>query len=225
MSRGVLPEYSWLKCPEWLLKALKQVAGDPAPIDNRPLIKGKMVVWDFRRIDWGPGVWQMHNDFEFEIRSMPSVQDREVWIRTPEIALRLATILAVFRGSTMVEASDFEWGIALAKQSTKFIQTGMTKHMLEEYEQADLVEHIREEFRHRVISPMPKAPRGVLTQGQIRKYCERKCKDLRQIDAATYHLLITEEIIEVDINGVPIEDATSVRTAGRPTHRYKWVGR
>jgi hypothetical protein len=29
--------------------------------------------------------------------------------------------------------------------------------MLEEYEQADLVEHIREEFRRRTITPMPKA--------------------------------------------------------------------
>jgi hypothetical protein len=157
--RAVEPKYSWLNCEEWLLKALQEIVGRPAPIDNRPCRKGKLVVWDFRKIGWGPGVWQMHNDFEFEIRSMPSVHDREIWIRTPEIALRIATILAVFRGSNVVEASDFEWGMALAKQSTKFIHKGMTEHMLEEYEQADLVEHIREEFRRRVLSPMPNADR------------------------------------------------------------------
>jgi len=46
--------------------------------------------------------------------------------------------------------------------------------MLEEYEQADLVEFIREEFRHR----------GELTEGQIRKLCERKTDDYRKIDLA-----------------------------------------
>jgi hypothetical protein len=86
--------------------------------------------------------------------------------------------------------------------------------MLEEYEQADLVEHIREEFRRRVLSPMPNADRGVLTQGQIRKYCERKCKDHRQIDAAIYHLELCEDVIRLD---------SEVR-AGRPTLRWKWNG-
>jgi hypothetical protein len=54
----------------------------------------------------------------------------------------------------------------------------------------------------------------VLTQGQIRKYCERKCDDHRKIDAAIYHLLVCEDIVEVEAEG-----------AGRPTRRWKWNGR
>ena len=33
--------------------------------------------------------------FDDEVRAMPSVDDREIWIRAPEIAVRLATIVAV----------------------------------------------------------------------------------------------------------------------------------
>jgi hypothetical protein len=73
-------------------------------------------------------------------------RESELWIRAPEIALRLATVLAVFRGSKVVEQDDLEWGTKLARLSTTQLARGLHQHMLEDYEQADLVEHIREEF-------------------------------------------------------------------------------
>jgi hypothetical protein len=216
--KPVVPKYKWLQCPEWLLKALRDVAGEPAPRDNRPLIKkinGEEVVFKdwFRRIESDSDAAKMHYDFECETRAMPSVRDREVWIRAPEIALRHATVQAAFRGTALVDAEDLAWGIELARYSTRFLMRGMDKHMLEEYAQADLVEYIREEFRHRMAAPMPGADRGVLTQGQIRKYCERKCKDHRQIDAAIYHMELCEDITELEDEG----------GAGRPTRRWQWA--
>ena len=194
------------------------MAGEPAPRDNRPLIKkigGETVVFKdwFRRIDCEPDAHKMHYDFECETRAMPSVRDRKVWIRAPEIALRHATVQAAFRGTTLVGVDDLAWGIELARYSTRFLMQGMDKHMLEEYAQADLVEHIREEFRRRKATPMPGADPDVLTQGQIRKYCERKCKDHRQIDAAIFHMELCEDIIQLK----PVDGP------GRPTLRWQWA--
>ena len=90
------PKYHWQQCPEWLLKALKEVAGKPARIDNRPLaseIGGKRVLLKdhFRRIGWGPGTKKLCVDFEIETRALPTVDERELWIRAHDIALRAAT--------------------------------------------------------------------------------------------------------------------------------------
>jgi hypothetical protein len=203
--RRVEPKYDWQQCPEWLVKALKGIAGKPAPVDNRPLRKGLWVVTDFRKIGWGPGAHALWQEFENEIRDLPTAE-REVWIRAPEIALRCATIVAAFRGpATVVEVADLEWAIALARHSTTQLARGLDKHMLEEFEVADLVEHIREEFRRK----------GELTLGQIRKLCERKVNDFRKIDLAIDHLVKVEHIVE-------LEEEEAKR--GRPTRRWKWIG-
>jgi hypothetical protein len=76
--------------------------------------------------------------------------------------------------------------------------------MLEEYEQADLVELIREEFRRK----------GTLTQGKIRKLCERKTDDHRKIGHAIEHLEKCGDIEEVG----------PAQTPGRPTRRWQWIG-
>jgi hypothetical protein len=199
----VKPKYDWQQCPEWLVEALKKIAGKPAPIDNRPVMKDRWVVTDFRKIGWGPGAEELWQEFENETRDMPTA-DREVWIRAPEFALRCATVVAAFRGpATVVEVTDLEWAIALARYSVKQLARGLDKHMLEELEQAELVEHIREEF-HR---------RPVLTHGQIRKLCERKVNDFRKIDVAIDHLVKVEQIVELD----------EASRAGRPTRRWQWV--
>jgi hypothetical protein len=204
-AERIRPKHNWQQIPGWLAKALKEVAGDPAPIDNRPLpipnVRGRFFR-DFRRIGWGAGAEDAWLKFEGEIRGLPSVDDRELWIRAPEIALRIATVLAVFRGSDVVEVDDLDWAIKLARSSTVQIARGLQKHMLEDYEQADLVEHIREEFRRKT----------ELRLGQIRKYCERKTGDYRKIDAAIHHLAACEEIVELDPPDGP----------GRPTKRWRW---
>src|SRR5262249_6646026 len=119
--KRVKTEYGWLACPDWLVKALKQVTGPRAPLDNRPLHNGLHTVWDFRRIGWGAGVEERWLEFDDEIRNMPSTEERDIWIRAPEIALRIATIVAVFAGSKVVELGDLQWAIEFARYSTKHL--------------------------------------------------------------------------------------------------------
>ena len=206
----VKPKCDWLQIPSWLAKDLKKVAGPLAEVDNRPKpLKdaqgvARIFLRGFRRIGWGDRAEDAWYGFDAEIRGLPSVEDRELWVRAPEIALRIATIVAVFRGSNTVDLDDLEWAIKVVRQSTAQIAHGLQKHMLEDYEQADLVEHIRELFRKKT----------VVRLGQIPKHCERKTSDYRKIDAAIHHLATCEEIIEAEAPEGP----------GRPTKRWKWNG-
>jgi hypothetical protein len=45
---------------------------------------------------------EIYKIFEKGIRQMPDEEDREIWTRAPEIAVRKATVLAFFRGSRTV---------------------------------------------------------------------------------------------------------------------------
>jgi hypothetical protein len=207
-------KYDWTQCPVWLIDAFKAIAGEPAPLDNRPIPRkdnqGKptgIFLRDWRRMTWGGGAKEAWRHFENkEIRSLPSADEREMWIRAPEIALRIATIVAAFafRGSTVVTAEDYDWAMRVSRKSCAQMAEGLQRHMLENYEQADLVEHIRDEFRKKT----------VLRWGQIRKHCERKTGDYNKIDRAMQHLISTEEIHLLPEEGGP----------GRPTHRYRWRG-
>jgi hypothetical protein len=208
-SRMVDPKYPRGACPSWLVTALKKVAGNPAPLDNRPqrlkVIGGGEVTiaGGFRKIGWAnPELQECWREIDADIRAMPSVEDRELWIRSPELALRIATVAAVFDGRKSVEAIDRQLGHAIAKQSMLQIQEGYQEHSLEEFEQADLVEHIRDEFRRKT----------VLTKGQIHKLCERKTGDYRKIDRAVAHLATVGDIIELDPPEGP----------GRPTTKWEW---
>ena len=118
--------------------------------------------------------------------------------------MRIATIVAVFRGSKVLELEDLDWAIKVARRSTSQIAQGLSKHMLEEFEQADLVEYIRELFRKL----------EVVRIGQINKHCERKTGDYRKISTAINHLISCEEIVGVEDPGGP----------GRPTERWRWMG-
>ncbi len=82
---------------------------------------------------------------------------------------------------------------------------GLSKHMLDELEQADLVELIRERFRQH----------GTLTLGAIHKLCERRTNDHRKISQAIEHLEKCGDI----------EKPEAPPGVGRPAHgRWTWRG-
>ena len=199
------PKYSWLTIPDWLAAALKSAAGDPAPPDKMKLmLPGGAVLRDFRRIGWGSGTKELWLAFEKEIRGMPSVDDRELWIRAPEYALRLTTVVAVFRGSAIVEIEDWNWGLAVVKYSMRQLVNALREGMSEDLDQVDLVETVRKEF----------IKKTKLTQGAIRKLCERKTRDHRKIDQVIDHLVKCGDIVEFAWTG-----------AGQPTRRWQWQKR
>jgi hypothetical protein len=196
------PKYHWTQCPVWLRNALREVAGVPAPVDNRERDVG--AGFKFRQIGWGAGAEELYDEFEDEIREMPSGDARTRAIRAPEIALRWATVVAVYRGSEVVEVEDLQWAIAVVRHSTSIMQHGHDKVVLEAMQLAELTDFLRELY----------AKHGTLTYGKIRKECERKVEDYRMIDQANGQLLATKEIVAKGYSG-----------AGRPTEgRWTWVG-
>jgi hypothetical protein len=144
---------------------------------------------------------------EAKVESAPKAVPKQ----TPEVALRLATVVAFYRRSPVVEVEDLEWGIPLARLSCAEIERGLSKHQLEELAQADVCDLIRGLFRNSLGNR--KHP-GVLTHGYIRRTCERKVKDLGQVDKAIAQLLLTEEIVAYDDSG-----------PGRPAQKWKWQSR
>jgi hypothetical protein len=197
------PRCDWLSLPDWLESALKEVAGPPAPFDNRPLREGLWVVQDFRYINWGVGAKIKWYSYSKSMRALPTEDQREVWTRAADMALRLATIVAVFRGSELVEVEDLDWAIAVCEYSTRQLEQGLSRHMLEDYERAELLDYVRAQF----------AERGRLTRGQVYKLCERKTNDRRKILDIVFTLEESDEIVRSDNDG-----------PGRPTIAWEWNG-
>jgi hypothetical protein len=198
----VEPKYSWVSCPTWLRKALREVAGLPAPLNNTPLIsRTRGVIWDFRRIGWGPGAKDRWFNYDHSIRSKPSGEERDVWIRVPEMALRIATIVAVFRGSDEVDLIDLEWAIGVAEYSATKIIEGLAAHSSEDLEQVELIRIVRAKLEQK----------GTMTKSVLFKICENKTNDQRKIWHAINHLLTLGEAVEVEPSSV-----------GRPTGG-KWA--
>ena len=202
-ERRVSPKYSWVSCPKWLRKALMEVAGRPAPLDNTPLIsRTRGVIWDFRRIGWGHGAKQRWDDYEYSIRSKPSSEERDVWIRVPEMALRIATIVAVFRGSDEVDLIDLEWAIGVAEYSATKIVEGLAAHSSEDLEQVELIRIVRAKLEQK----------KTITKSVLFKICENKTNDQRKIWFAINHLVILGEAVVVEPSAV-----------GRPTEgKWQW---
>jgi hypothetical protein len=201
-ERRVKAKYSWVACPKWLMKALKEVAGRPAPLDNSPMVDGLHVVWDWRRIGWGPGTEERWYNYEHSVRRKPSGDERDVWIRVPEMALRLATIIAVFRGSWEVDLVDLEWAIAVAEHSAKRTIEGLATHSSEDMEQVELIRVVRAKLQQK----------RTLTKGLLFKTCENKTNDPRKIWAAINHLVILGEAVEIEPSAT-----------GRPTEgKWEW---
>src|SRR5262249_40009521 len=141
---------------------------------------------------------------------MPSVDDRELWIRTHDIALRLGTVLAVYRCSSKVEIEDWEWAVELAKHSTEQLKRGVDKHMLEELDDADLAEQIRDYFRDREGS--------MISIGKVSKQFERK-GNVKKLNEVIWHVVRTGDVVQ--LTDEEVVQRVGVR-AGRPTLYFTW---
>jgi hypothetical protein len=211
VGRGALervkPKYDWFAFPSWLAKALKAIAGEePVKAEEiRLVLKAKdgneVALRDYRRIGWEPGAEERWFAFEKRIRGLPSLEDRELWVRAPENAIRIATVLAVFRGSQVVEIEDLEWAIDVVEGSIRELVRGLDKFMIERLEQQELVERLRGEFWRK----------GMMTWGQIKKFCERKA-DLKMGTDAINYLIDCGDIVQLDPSTGP----------GRPTTKWAW---
>jgi hypothetical protein len=142
---------------------------------------------------------------------MPNEEDREFWIRVPEIALRLATIEAAYRGRLAdIDLEGLKWAIALAEASIDILRDGLDKYAIEDLTREDLVDRLREVMGRKVSLEM--------TIGECHQACKRHSGgDPRKVDDAIAHLL---RIKEWELIPPP-----EVAGRGAPTLRYRRISR
>ena len=85
------------------------------------------------QVGWGPAAKELYYEHSRKMdREEASDRRRyELSMRVCENAIRLATIIAVGRGSVTVELDDMRWGLALAQQAYEAIVGGVRKYMIE----------------------------------------------------------------------------------------------
>jgi hypothetical protein len=134
------PSKDWRKLPDSLKAKLMAMSR----LHASESIGG--VFW--RQVPWAvDGAAERFGAFHDSNWSMPDGRDRDVRIRTAEIAVRLATIMAVGRGSTKVERADLEWALALADQSAVRLIEDLEKYSREQLMFGDLCDKILEVLR------------------------------------------------------------------------------
>ena len=99
---------------------------------------------------------------------------------------------------------DWEWAIEVAQHSTQQLRWGVDKHMLEELDDADLAEQIREYFRKR--------SGEIVSIGKVSKHFERK-GNVKKINDVIWHVERTGDIEKVQPPLGP----------GKPTVYFKWA--
>jgi hypothetical protein len=99
---------------------------------------GKIVVTGLEpklapRMGWGPGAAEAYLAFSHRNEDFEKTDRRLYYLarRGAENAIRLATIVAVGRGSSVVDLEDIRWGIALADRSITTSLGGIEKYMQE----------------------------------------------------------------------------------------------
>ena len=207
-----------LRLPEKLVTALRELrGGDPAsplvdvaapatPTGKPPLRLG----WDCAdRLDGvAERAWL---GLEARLDALAASEDGKrggeeiaFFARTPEMALRIASIIAVGRGSTSVNVADLIWGTELASQSARAFMGAFRSHVTGSEHSA------RVEFVERVM----KRERTISRQRLMKLASKRM--DARQLNS------VIDQMIEAG------QVEKTVITASGAAHRrgvgYRWIG-
>jgi len=139
--------------PAELVQALKGLPQQPTalhrPADGSPPERQQVL--------WGAGAEDVYFAFS---RRMDELQDGnqrrfELAMRTIENVDRLATIVAVGRGSASVDIEDIEWGIRLAELSLDTLASDISRYITEYVEFPQLCSKVWEEVWSRETSKPP----------------------------------------------------------------------
>jgi hypothetical protein len=209
----VEPKYSWQQMPAWLVDGLRQCAGKPC-LENRVRrreVDGR-IERDYSSIGWTLDAKERWEEYEDSIRNMASEEDREYWIRAPEIAIRLATIEAAYLTPSLsvldgrwIDLAGLEWAIAVAEASTRMLKAGLDQYGIEDLTKEDIVDRLREKFR--VVREM--------NIGDCHQHCKRRAGgDYSKVDAALTHMVSVGDIEWIEQGYI---------SPGKPTLRYRWL--
>jgi hypothetical protein len=197
------PKYAWDELPRWLAKELKDRAGIPASAEATIITKTEGLLGP-RRMGWGVGAEELWGAAADAIRELPEGRKRDIYARGDELAVRLATVRAWWRGSDVVEVADWEWGSALAEASCGLVLKSANENMGVKRDFKKICKHLLELLAS-----------GPMKIGDIHVHSRSAAGDrgMEIVDKALADLVLSEEIEE----SAPSKGAGR----GRPTVWYR----
>ena len=111
----------------WFVEAMQLVTRGQGPDQGAtPIMTNFLAPF---RMGWDDKVEEAYRDYVSTVRKLPEGRKRDLSIRTPEIAVRLATRAARWSGARNVSLSHFEWGWAWASHSRDKVLVGANERM------------------------------------------------------------------------------------------------
>gem|GEM_PF-1566523 len=143
------PEITSDQVPQEIIEGLKRIYNNPGEVEMT-----WRSAWDaklnreehMKMLNWCPdGSQELFHQFAEEIATMLEEHPQKdvFYGRAAEMALRIATIIAIGRGHDHIQLDDLEYGIRMAKQSGKVLEEGATDYMAENENQANAQKIIR----------------------------------------------------------------------------------
>jgi hypothetical protein len=210
------PKIVDLRLPETLITRLRELrGGDPASLlidvcapatpTGLPPLRLK---WD-TAAGWADMAERSWRGLETRLDALAAGEDgggEEIafFARTPELALRIASIIAVGRGSTTVNVADLAWGTELASRSAHAFMEAFRSHVTGSDHSA------RVEFVERVM----KRERTISRQRLMKLASKRM--DARQLNSVIDQMIEAGQIEKIAF--------TASGAAHRKGVGYRWIG-
>jgi hypothetical protein len=126
-----------------MVKGLKLVTRNQAPMLAGAPIMDDTHGFGPRRLTWGPGAKQPYLDYANDARKIPEGRRRDLFIRAPEQAARIATVVALHDGWLQVNLNHFEWAWEYAKYSRDLVLLGTNERMVVKRDFAEVCRAIK----------------------------------------------------------------------------------
>jgi hypothetical protein len=153
------------------------------------------------KLDWGPGAKEVYDAFRQEIECETDERRKELSLRSPEKAVRVATDVAAGCFAKHVARDHMEWGVHYVRQSDETLLVGVNEYMEEEkLEFSELCREIIRRVRH---------AGGSMRKREIGRSFQNNLRYKKDLTSALDHLEETGQLIFAQDD-----------TGGRPSPRY-----
>jgi hypothetical protein len=155
------------------------------------------------KLGWGVGAEEVYDRLNEEMVAEKDVRRERLGIRVAENAVRLATIVAIGRGSKTVDREDMVWAAALVRLSFEAAVGGVEKHVREYYEFPQFCDEVEAKIRLRG---------GQCSKRQLERDFRRHSRTGFELGNALNQLVKEDRIKQGDL-----------RTRGRSSPGYRLV--
>jgi len=153
------------------------------------------------RMEWGPGAEEVYDTVRKAVEAEADDRRRELFWRTPEKIVRVATIIAAGRFAKAVSREDMEWSQDWVRASDETLLAGVNEYM--DDEKLEFGELCREIMRR------VKFEGGEMTKRDLGRSFQNNIRFKPDLDKALEHLVETEQL-----------DRQKLGTGGRPSWVY-----